>query len=179
MEKSEELVKADPDVANDPLLDHNKIEEIIIISFGMKIFKLTIFIFNFSYLLAMFWYIMCKAVEDFYHSADYTTTSDALDHQDVFIVNYAIQDKSYSEITIILTYFAFTSLSTVGFGDYAPISNLERAVGAFMLLSGVAIFSYIMGNFIEMIDSFKKLHEGLDDGDNLSKFFGCCLFSLR
>jgi len=51
-----------------------------------------------------------------------------------------------------LTYFAFTSLSTVGFGDYAPISNLERAVGAFMLLSGVAIFSYIMGNFIEMID---------------------------
>ena len=172
MEKSQELVKTEPEVANDPNLDHNKIEEIIIVTFAMKIFKLMILIFNFSYLLAMFWYIMCKAVEDFYHSADYTQTSDAESHPDVFIVNYNIQDKSYKEVTIIMTYFAFTSLSTVGFGDYAPISNLERAIGAFMLLSGVAIFSYIMGNFIEMIDQFKRLHEGLDDGDNLSKFFG-------
>jgi len=53
-----------------------------------------------------------------------------------------------------LTYFAFTSLSTVGFGDYVPRSNLERAVGAFMLLSGVAIFSYIMGNFIQILNNF-------------------------
>ena len=34
------------------------------------------------------------------------------------------------------------------------------------------IFSYIMGNFIEMIDSYKLMNSEPDDGDNLSKFFG-------
>ena len=48
-------------------------------------------------------------------------------------------------------YFAFTSLSTVGFGDYTPKSDPERVVGSIMLLFGVAIFSVIMGKFIEMV----------------------------
>jgi hypothetical protein len=39
----------------------------------------------------------------------------------------------------------------VGFGDFAPRGNEERFYGAFMLLFGVAIFSYIMGNFIDIL----------------------------
>ena len=31
---------------------------------------------------------------------------------------------------IIALYFAFTSLSTVGFGDYAPVGNIERILGS-------------------------------------------------
>lgn len=54
---------------------------------------------------------------------------------------------------LIVTYFAFTTLSTVGFGDYHPRSDSERAVCAIILLVGVAIFSYIMGNFIEILIS--------------------------
>ena len=41
-------------------------------------------------------------------------------------------------------YFAFTSLSTVGFGDFHPRSDTERLVGAAMLTFGVAIFSLVM-----------------------------------
>ena len=51
----------------------------------------------------------------------------------------------------MLIYYAFTSLSTVGFGDLAPRSDSERLFVAFMLLFGVAIFSYIMGVFIEIL----------------------------
>ena len=69
-------------------------------------------------------------------------------------------------------YFAFTSFTTVGFGDFYPVSDLERVVGAIMLLFGVAIFSFIMGKFIEMVDQIKEFNRGLDDGDSLSKFFG-------
>lgn len=43
-------------------------------------------------------------------------------------------------------YFAFTSLSTVGLGDYHPRSDLERAIGAFALLFGVTVTSYVMEN---------------------------------
>jgi len=35
-----------------------------------------------------------------------------------------------------------TTLSTIGFGDYYPISNSERLVGSLFLLFGVAIVAY-------------------------------------
>lgn len=41
-----------------------------------------------------------------------------------------------------------------------------------MLLFGVAIFSYIMGNFIDILDQFQNYNASLDDGDTLTKFFG-------
>jgi potassium voltage-gated channel Eag-related subfamily H protein 8 len=55
---------------------------------------------------------------------------------------------------IACMYFAFTSLSTVGFGDFNPRGDIERILCAFILLFGVAIFSYIMGNFIDILDQF-------------------------
>jgi len=73
---------------------------------------------------------------------------------------------------IIGMYYSFTSLTTVGFGDYNPRSEFERIFCAMILLFGVAIFSYIMGNFIEILEQIKQLDEELDDGDNLTRFFG-------
>lgn len=52
---------------------------------------------------------------------------------------------------LLAIYYAFTSLSTVGFGDYNPKSNIERVLCAFILMFGVSIFSYIMGIFIEIL----------------------------
>mgnify|MGYP003906511437 FL=1 len=60
----------------------------------------------------------------------------------------------------------------MGFGDFHPRSDFERLCGSFILLFGVAVFSIIMGNFSEILISFKKFNEGFDDGDNLTKFFG-------
>ena len=72
---------------------------------------------------------------------------------------------------IIVMYFAFTSLSTVGFGDYHPVNSSERLLCSGLLLFGVSIFSYIMGIFIEILEEFKRMNEGLDEGEALSKFF--------
>lgn len=71
-------------------------------------------------------------------------------------------------------YFAFTSLSTVGFGDFCPISTSERVLGVVMLMFGVSIFSICMNNFNEMIANIKEFNETLDDGHNLSRFFSVC-----
>lgn len=54
-------------------------------------------------------------------------------------------------------YFALTTLSTIGFGDFHPVSPLERSTAAFILLFGVAIFSFIMGQFIEILMNYKSL----------------------
>ena len=75
---------------------------------------------------------------------------------------------------IVSVYFAITSLTTVGFGDFHPKTNMERLVCSMMLLFGVAIFSFIMDKFIEMLQQTKQFNRSLDDGDNLSKFLGVC-----
>lgn len=87
-------------------------------------------------------------------------------------MQYGILDNTREFNIIMSIYFAFTSLSTVGFGDYAPRSNIERLIGSQILIFGVAIFSYIMGNFISILDEFKNYHEPLEEGDDLTRFFG-------
>ena len=63
-------------------------------------------------------------------------------------------------------------MSTVGFGDFHPRSNVERAVGAVIMFIGVSVFSYIMGVFSEILSDFLALNEGVDHGDELTLFFG-------
>ena len=41
-----------------------------------------------------------------------------------------------------------------------------------MLLFGVAIFSFVMGKFIEMIEKVQEFDAVLDKSDQLSQFFG-------
>ena len=60
----------------------------------------------------------------------------------------------------------------MGFGDFHPQSDTERALAAFVLMFGVAVFSYFMGVFIEILQLNHQLNYSLDEGDQLSKFWG-------
>ena len=62
-------------------------------------------------------------------------------------------------------YFAITSISTVGFGDFTPRSDFERLIGAIILLGGVIIFSNCMAKFIEMLQQVKKFDATLEQGE--------------
>ena len=88
------------------------------------------------------------------------------------MVYYDLVGLSAYENIVIYTYFAFTSLSTVGFGDYCPRSDEERAVGGFILLFGVSLFSYIMGNFISIIDNYGQYEDEYNEDAQLQRFFG-------
>jgi len=75
-------------------------------------------------------------------------------YKNTFLVEYDFYDMYIWKQQLITTYFAFTSLSTVGFGDFVPQSNTERLIGSGMLLFGVLIFSNIMNQFIDLIHEF-------------------------
>ena len=64
-----------------------------------------------------------------------------------------------------------TSLSTVGFGDYYPLSDEERIVSSFVLLFGVMLFSIFMGQLIDMISNFQHLDNEFNQDEELEKFF--------
>ena len=76
---------------------------------------------------------------------------EVVQEQEDYISAYSLHNMSPTKVGIISVYFAITSLSTCGFGDFVPKTNVERLVCSMMLLFGVAIFSFIMGKFIEML----------------------------
>ena len=106
-----------------------------------------------SYFTGIFWFVISEM------NADGDTG---------FIEEFGVLEKTNGEKIILLTYFSFTTLSTVGFGDYHPISNIERAVGAFILLGGVNITSLIMDRLMGMVDKLRNLNKEYEETDKLS-----------
>lgn len=74
---------------------------------------------------------------------------------------------------IQLAYFSYTTLSTVGFGDMTPRSDYERLITCAILLMGVAAFGLILNILVEIIDDFKSYDADIEEGSELTQFFGC------
>ena len=140
----------------------------------MKIVRLVLIIMNISFFLGIFWWIICDLIRMLKLSSnpDYLAQDEKVYNIENFITYFDLDSNDNGFNTIVLMYYAFTSLSTVGFGDYHPRSDEERAICAIILLLGVAIFSYFMGILFEIIDSFRKLNDPIDEGVELTRFFG-------
>ena len=76
-------IKEDLKFANDKINNNNKIEEVLLFKFTLKIFKLVILILNSSYLLGMLWLVWCQFIADFILDADFE--NDAESHSSHFI----------------------------------------------------------------------------------------------
>ena len=64
-----------------------------------------------------------------------------------------------------------TTLATVGLGDYYPLSETERVLGIGLFIIGSVVFSFLMGNFIDILNRFFNLDIEFDDSENLNFFF--------
>ena len=108
--------------------------QILVFTLMLKTALLILYLLCGSYFLGMLWAIFSENSKGWLGSSE------------DFIGYFGIgkEGESNMKIVVTLTYFAFTSLSTVGLGDLHPRSNSERLVGAFVLLFGVALTSYIM-----------------------------------
>ena len=73
-----------------------------------------------------------------------------------FITTFGLKDTPGYYQMITSCYFSITTLSTVGYGDLSPQSRHEMILGIFIMLAGVAFFSFIMGSFIEIISTFNQ-----------------------
>ena len=124
----------------------------------------TFLIITVCFFEGMLWYMICDMMR--------TVFGDEVDGESNYIVFFELDAKNTHENMVTQLYFALTTLSTVGFGDYYPVSNVERVIQSGILVFGVSIFSYFMGSFIELLDKFQNLNQELDDGDNLMMFFG-------
>jgi len=98
----------------------------------------------------MFWLCICKGT---YTILAPEEEDDSLNESDHFFFSaYNMIDMDIYRSSLIGFYYALTSLSTVGLGDYVPKSDLERVLCAFMLLFGVGIFSISMNKLLEIVN---------------------------
>ena len=75
-----------------------------------------------------------------------------------------------------MAYFSFTTLSTVGFGDFHPGTSGERLFMVFIMVGGIMCFSYIMGLFTEILNVFFEIDSEIEDHEQLDKFWGVLEF---
>ena len=58
---------------------------------------------------------------------------------------YQLYEKTVSEVCIEVTYYMYTTITTVGFGDRHPMNTVERAVCIMTFLFGVMMSTVLMG----------------------------------
>ena len=114
-----------------------------------------------TYFIACFGYYISNELNSDYDRAMGNT----------FVIYHGILDREFdSERFIVMGYFALTTLSTVGYGDLYPISKLELIETVIVMFGGVAFFSYIMSNFIEIIASYTSKISVADKTKELEQF---------
>lgn len=127
------------------------------IRFLFKIIRLIIIAIIITYFVGCFWYLFCDKMSVYYDGHD-------------FINKNNLENKSAFDKLIISCYFALTTLTTVGYGDYVAVNNSERIFAIFVMLLGVAMFSYVMGSFTELISSYDKKMGVSDKGSDLQNW---------
>jgi len=123
-----------------------------------------------SYYIGIFFYIYCDITSEIYKSKGLDENSNPPIEN--FIDTQLSHMDSGGQRAIAMMYYAFTSLSTVGFGDLSPKNDAERIYVSILLFVGVIIFSYILGCFTGILDTFKDVDAEMEDGEGLSQFFG-------
>lgn len=116
-----------------------------------KIIRLVIMAIIITYFIGCFWWYFC------------TITSDGDDYKG-FLKHFELTAEGVGKDRqlVISSYYALTTLSTVGYGDFYPISNRERMFAVVIMLGGVAFFSYIMGSFIEILSNYDSRDSNAD-----------------
>lgn len=113
--------------------DYIYIQQKLYITALLKIFSILIQILLMVYFMAYLWIIFVEYFE--------------YQDEDNFMNNssWRLSNHDYLSQQVIILYFSLTSLSTIGLGDYHPITNEERVICTILFLIGVILFSYALG----------------------------------
>ncbi len=65
---------------------------------------------------------------------------------DCWLTKAGVQDSSVFDKYIISLYWAFTTMTTVGYGDVAPYTMSEKIYAMFSMLIACGVFAYVVGS---------------------------------
>lgn len=79
--------------------------------------RLLLILVLFSYFIGLIWYLYVNCVEQFVRDVEKNFKGD---EKISFIAENSLEKEDPWTITIIVVYFALTTMSSVGLGDYHP-----------------------------------------------------------
>ena len=105
---------------------------------AFKLLRLVLQVTFIAHLLACFWFFMSTSEEEV-HAANWWNTID-------YLVDANVEDYYISSL-----YWAFTTMTTVGYGDLTPQTGTERTYSIIVMILGATVFGYIVGNVSQMV----------------------------
>jgi len=111
-----------------------KISDIVLFATVLKMVRFIIVILALSFITGLVWFVWSHLEGHIFGTLN-------------FCSEFGLEENSISRNVALLTYFSFTTFSTVGLGDLHPISNSERLVASAAMLFGVMVTSFLIDNF--------------------------------
>ena len=79
------------------------------------------------------------------------------------------EESSVTSNYISALYWTTSTLTTVGYGDIVPTTNVEKLYASLVMIIGVGFYGYLIGNVVSVITKRDPAHEKfIDNLDNLS-----------
>lgn len=91
--------------------------------------------------MACFWYFQAK-LNDFPSGC--------------WVVDEGVLDATNGRKYMVAFYWAFQTLTTVGYGDVTVGTDTEKVMCIMWMIFGVGFYSYTIGNMTQMIASFDE-----------------------
>ena len=131
------------------------------------------------YICTFIWIILVQLFENYDFRTDYGIEVNFFVYNASHYPIYGVTEdgkpddkyRTYFDQTLIYIYYGLTTLATIGFGDYTPISDIEKVLGIGLFLIGSIVFAFLMGVFIKLLKKFLNLDIEFDDSENLNFFF--------
>ena len=142
-----------------------------------RTFITIIIILTSSYLLAIIWRIFVTIMVDWENNQEFDVFNGFqtfYSYEDYDFVDEHGNQMRESTQFVRFIYFALTTLSTVGYGDFNPKSLKEKLMISGVLFICTVIFSLIVNQLISVLKDFKKISLGSFDEKqrNLTQWIG-------
>ena len=152
----------------DPTVDRVKLSRQVVIMYLFKIFRVLAVILLLAYILGCIWFVYVMVL---YDAKDYFISWYGYE-QELFVEEYDLKNTDPPINAIKMTYFAFTTLSSVGFGDFYPKNTEERILMIIIFLFSLTVFSAILGYMQDLLALQDKLDAENGDRESLQRFLG-------
>mmetsp|Transcript_11570 Transcript_11570/g.22761 ORF Transcript_11570/g.22761 Transcript_11570/m.22761 type:complete len:549 (+) Transcript_11570:691-2337(+) len=112
---------------------------------GINLTRLQMFLYMFLVLLIAHWIACILGVIAYVEGPSLTSADNWLGYYIENNLGYDPDTLPAGDVYLISWYWATTILTTIGFGDITPRTNLERAFASFLMLLGSALQAFLIG----------------------------------
>lgn len=127
--------------------------------FIYKMIRLVLMLSLCTFFLGCIWFFISSALQE--------------DETETWYYVFKLDEKTIYYQLITSLYFALTMLSTVGYGDFYPISDLEMVFAVICMMIGVGVFSVVMNQVGQIIEKYTMQMGDTDRRKDLDHWILC------